>query len=156
MRRRLPLTALLMLLGLTLSLRAGEPERDFSGKWVLDPNASDTASLVQVDKNLTVTQGGGGILCSSGTAQWSYALDGSETRELIADESRSSMIKWEGAALLVDTQVTGSRHYTVMDRWEISHSHNTLTISRQVVRSDGEAEGTLVYRREGSAAPAAT
>ncbi len=158
MRGRFSLTALLMVLGITLSLRASDPTRDFSGKWVLDPSASDIASLGQVETNLNVSQGGGGILCSAGAVQWSYALDGSETRKQIGEESRSSVIKWEGAALLVNTQVSGPRHYTVMDRWEISRSHNTLTITRQVVRANnGEAEGTLVFRREGApvAAPPA-
>jgi type IV secretion system protein VirB10 len=144
-----------MVLGITLSLRASDPTRDFSGKWVLDPNASDIASLGQVETNLNVSQGGGGILCSAGTAQWSYALDGSETRKQIGEESRTSVTKWEGAALLVNTQVTGPRHYTVMDRWGISRSQNTLTINRQVVRADGESEGTLVFRREGAPMPAA-
>src|ERR1039457_4846941 len=108
MRGRFSLTALLMVLGITLSLRASDPTRDFSGKWVLDPSASDIASLGQVETNLNGSQGGGGILCSAGAVQWSYALDGSETR--------------------------------------------------QVVRANnGEAEGTLVFRREGApvAAPPA-
>jgi type IV secretion system protein VirB10 len=112
-----------------------------------------------VEATLTVSQGGGGILCSTATAQWSYAMDGSETRKQLGDETRTSVTKWEGTALLVNTQVTGVRHYTVMDRWEISRSHNTLTITRQVVRADSESEGTLVFRREGAsvqAAPPAT
>ena len=155
MRGRLSLTALLMALGLTLPLRATDPSRDFSGKWVLDTANSDVASLGPVETNLNVSQGDAGVLCSTNTAQWSYALDGSETRKQIGEESRSSIAKWEGAALLINTQVTGQRHYTVMDRWEFSRSHNTLTITRQVVRSDGEAEGKLVFRREGAPVPAA-
>jgi hypothetical protein len=144
------LTALLITSAFALPLRAGDPDRDFSGKWLLDVNASDMASLGPVEPNLTVTQGGGGILCSTGATQWSYALDGSQTRKQIGDESRTSVAKWEGGALLVNTQVNGPQHYTVMDRWEISRSHNTLTITRQVVRSNGESEGTLVFRREGA------
>ena len=35
-----------------------------------------------------------------------------------------------------------------MDRWELSGDHNTLTIGRQIVRAEGQVEGTLVYRRE--------
>ncbi|MGA2578854.1 MAG: hypothetical protein ABSH24_22820 [Bryobacteraceae bacterium] len=143
-------TALLITCGLTLPLRAADPHRDFSGKWVLDTTASDVASLGPVENNLTVSQGDAGILCSTKTAEWSYALDGSETRKQIGEESRSSVAKWEGAALLINTQVTGTPHYTVMDRWELSRSHNTLTITRQVVRADSEAEGTLVFRREGA------
>jgi hypothetical protein len=140
--------------GLALTLRAGDPNRDFSGKWLLDTGASDTASLGQVETNLTVSQGDAGILCSTNAAEWSYALDGSETRKQIGGESRSSVAKWEGGALLVNTQVTGPRHYTEMDRWELSRSRNTLTITRQVVRADSETEGTLVFRREGVPVPA--
>jgi hypothetical protein len=156
MRRRPSLTVLIVALATAFLLRAADPPRDFSGKWVLDPSASDTASLGQVETTLNVSQGAAGILCSSGQAEWSYALDGSETRKLIGEESRSSVTKWEGAALLINTQISGPGHYTVMDRWELSRSHNTLTIARQVVRASGEMEGTLVFRREGSsvAAPA--
>jgi len=154
MRGRFFLTALLIAFGLSLPLRASVPN-DFSGKWVLDPNSSDTASLGQVETNLAVSQGGAGILCSTGTAEWSYALDGSETRKQIGEESRSSVAKWEGAALLVNTQVSGPRNYTAMDRWELSRSHNTLTIARQVVRASGQVEGTLVFRREGTQVEAA-
>lgn len=158
MRGPFRLTALLIAPLLTwplaLPLRASDADRDFSGKWVLDESASDMAALGKVETRLEVSQGGGGILCSTGSAQWSYALDGSETRKQIGEESRSSMVKWEGAALLVNTQVTGPRHYTEMDRWELSRSHNTLTITRQVVNTSGEAEGKLVFRREGAASEA--
>jgi hypothetical protein len=155
MRGRLRLSALLLALPIlflwisALPLRAADSERDFSGKWVLDQNASDTASLGQIELSLNVSQGAAGILCSAGTAQWSYALDGSETRKQFGDENRSSMTKWEGSALLVTTIVSGPRHYSIMERWQLSHTHNTLTITRQVVRADGESEGTLVFRREG-------
>src|SRR5580658_8431333 len=135
-------------------LCASDADRDFSGKWVLDDAASDTASLGPVEKSLTLSQGGGGLSCTTGKTEWSYALDGSETRKRVGDESRNSVAKWEGSALLINTQITGPRHYTEMDRWEISRSHNTLTISRQIVRADGESEGTLVFRREGAPAPA--
>jgi hypothetical protein len=144
--------SLLVLQGFVLPARAGDPDRDFSGKWVLDTDRTNVASLGTVETNLTVSQGAGGILCSTGTAQWSYALDGSETRKQIGEEYRIAVAKWEGAALLINIQVTGPRHYTVMDRWEISRSHNTLTITRQIVNTGGEQEGTLVFRREGAPA----
>jgi len=143
-------TVVLMALSLSFALRASDLDRDFSGKWVLDQSASDIGPLEQVATSLAVSQGGAGILCSTGAVEWSYALDGSETRKQIGEESRNSVAKWEGAALLINTQVSGPRNYTVMDRWELSRSHNTLTITRQVVRAGSEVEGTLVYRREGA------
>ncbi|HVN05914.1 MAG TPA: hypothetical protein VMT86_15940 [Bryobacteraceae bacterium] len=134
---------------LTRPLDAGDPDRDFSGKWLLDAGRSSVASLGQVETSLQVSQGGGGILCSTGGQQWSYALDGSETRKKLGEEYRTSVTKWEGAALLVNTQVSGPRNYTVMDRWELSRNRNTLTIARQIVDLRSETEGSLVFHREG-------
>ena len=147
--------ALLIASGLTFSLGAADPDRDFSGKWVLDPAASDIRSLGQVESSLTVSQSDAAILCSTGPAGWSYALDGSETRKRLGEESWNSVTKWEGSALLVNTLVSGPRDYTVMDRWELSRDHSTLTITRQVVRAGAEHEGRLVFRREGAPVVAA-
>jgi hypothetical protein len=138
----------LALLGLTIPLQAAAPERDFSGKWVLDSSASNIRSLGQVETSLAVSQSEAGIQCSTGSEQWSYALDGAETRRRTGDESRNSIAKWEGAALLINTLVSGPRNYTVMERWVLSPDRNTLTITRQTVRLNAEAEGTLVFRRE--------
>jgi type IV secretion system protein VirB10 len=136
-------------LGLTISLRAADPDRDFSGKWMLDANASSTRSIEPVETSLTISQGDAGILCSTGPLQWSYALDGSETRKRIGEESRNSVVKWEGSALLINTLVSGPPDYTVMDRWTLSRDHTTLTITRQVIGASGEVDGKLVFRREG-------
>src|ERR1017187_9767442 len=155
MRRSFLATALLLASGLTLSLRAGDPDRDFSGKWVLDPASSDIRSLGQVESSLTVSQSAAAMLCSTGPAGWSYALDGSETRKHIGEESWNSVTKWEGAALLVNTLVSGPRDYTVMDRWVLSRDRSTLTITRQIVRARGEVEGRMVFRREGALIEAA-
>jgi len=79
MRGRFFLTTLLIGLFVTWAfqpLRAADSDRDFSGKWRLDTGASDISSLGQVETNLTVSQGGGGIHCSTGADEWSYALDG--------------------------------------------------------------------------------
>jgi len=150
MRRSFSVTALLLALGLTISLRATDPGRDFSGKWVLDQVASRIRAFAEVETSLAVSQDEGGIRCSMPEAEWSYALDGSETRSRVGEESRNSVAKWEGSALLINTLVSGSQSYTVMDRWQLSGDLDTLTITRQVVRASGQTEGTLVFRREGA------
>jgi hypothetical protein len=151
MRTPLVLAASLFAFAFAASAQSANPERDFSGKWVLDRAASDTRDLGPAEPALTVSQSDAGILCTAGTFQWSYALDGSETRKRIGEESRNAVIKWEGAALLVNTLVSGPQDYTIMDRWRLSRDRNTLTIRRQIVRRGGEAEGELVFRREGIA-----
>jgi len=139
--------------GLAVLRGATDPDRDFSGKWTLDRSASNTAAVEPVDAALTISQGEAGIRCASAGGEWSYALDGSETRKHFGDETRDSVVKWEGSALLVNTQVSGPQSFTVMDRWQLAWDHNTLTITRQVVRRGSEAEGRLVYRREGNGWP---
>src|SRR5262249_47180782 len=132
--------------------------RDFSGKWFLDAQRSDLHALsIPAARILTVTQQPLAIQCEAAYAdnsirRWSYLLDGTETRATAGDLTESNIVKWEGAALLVNTQVTGNRDYTLMDRWYLSDGGATLTITRQVVLREGQLEGSLVYSK--SAAPA--
>jgi type IV secretion system protein VirB10 len=161
--------AAMVAFGLIAKLGAIEPERDFSGSWILDAGSSNQRALPdQPDQRLTVVQQEVAVRYSAPAAdgssvQWSYLLDGTETRSQIGPQTRSSVAKWEGAALLINTLVSGPRNYTVMDRWKLSRDRSVLTITRQIVERSGEVEVALVYRREGqpsvtavpSSAPAA-
>ena len=139
-------------------LAAIDSERDFSGKWILDPALSNTQALSEpLERTLAIAQQDASIQCSTSfnglTVAWSYALNRDETQFHMGDETRSSVVKWEGSALLVNTLVSGSQSYTVMDRWKLSQDHSRLTITRQIVRTGGPGEGTLVFKREGQTAP---
>lgn len=138
-------------------LAAIESERDFSGKWILDTAVSNTQALSEpLERTLTIAQQDAAIQCSAtfngSTAVWSYALNRAETQYRLGDEARSSVVKWEGSALLVNTLVSGPQSYTLMDRWELSRDRSRLTITRQVVRGATQSEGTLVLKREGQPA----
>jgi hypothetical protein len=154
LRMARPLIFAFLSAALIAPLSAIDRERDFSGKWFLDARRSDTQALPgQPEQTLTVVQQDVAMRCSSITAdgaaiQWSYLLDGTETRSRIGDETRNSVAKWEGAALLINTQVLASQDYTVMDRWKLSADRSVLTITRQVVRRSGEVEGVLVYAKD--------
>jgi type IV secretion system protein VirB10 len=142
-----PLLAVL----LAALLSAAGADRDFSGKWTLDVGSSRLQGLDKtVEPAITIVQQEAAIHCSTNA---SYALDGSETKYRIGDTTRSSAVKWEGAALLINTLVSGPSEYTVMDRWRLSPDHATLTITRQVISGAEQAEGVLVYRGEGWVAP---
>src|SRR3989442_7486323 len=150
-----------LLLGGLAPLPAIDADRDFTGQWVLvlDPGTSNPGSVAtRRDQALSVVQRDTVIQCSSGVsaAKWTYALDGSETRYLLGEETRKSLTKWEGAALLINPLVSGPKNYPVMDGWRLSADHAVLSIPRQIVTAAGESEGTLVYRREGSLAPVLT
>ena len=139
-------------------LAAIDAGRDFSGKWVLDPASSNTQALSEpLERTLTVAQQDASIQCSTSfngsTVTWSYALNSGETQFRFGDETRSSVVKWEGSALLVNTLVSGPQSYTVMDRWELSRDHSRMTITRQILRSGAQSEGTLVFRREAQTKP---
>jgi hypothetical protein len=142
---------------------AADSDRDFSGKWILDPDASNVRALpAPAEPILTVTQDTARIRCSVEGAEWVFLLSGGDSDYRAGAEKRNSAVKWEGAALLVNTIVSGPQDYSVMDRWRLSADRDILTITRQVVRRNGESEGRLVYRREGAvqasgpaAAPAA-
>src|SRR5450759_1087538 len=143
----LPLLTFLM----AAPLSAADPDRDFSGRWTLDAGSSRLQGLdMTVEAALTIVQQETAIHCSTNA---SYALDGSETKYRIGDTTRSSAVKWEGAALLINTLVSGPSDYTVMDRWRLSPDHATLTITRQVISGALQTEGVLVYRGEGWVAP---
>jgi type IV secretion system protein VirB10 len=58
------------------------------------------------------------------------------------------MAKWEGAALLINTMVSGPQNYVVDERWRLSRDHNVLTIKRQIRKGGGEVEVVLVYRNQ--------
>jgi type IV secretion system protein VirB10 len=138
---------------LVAPLSAADPDRDFSGKWTLDTGSSRVQGLdIPADPVLTILQQETAIHCSTNA---SYALDGKETKYRVGGSTYSSAVKWEGNALLINTLVSGTSDYAVMDRWRLSRDHTTLTITRQVMRGTLETEGVLVYRGEGWQAPAA-
>jgi type IV secretion system protein VirB10 len=150
---RLFTTALLF----TLPLAAYDSGRDFAGTWYLDARHTNMRAIsLPAAQTLTVTQQDTSIQCAAtyadgATQSWSYRIDGTETRLHAGDSTESSVVKWEGAALLVNTLVSGPRDYTVMDRWALTNSGAQLTITRQVVLREGQAEGSLVYTRQPSA-----
>ena len=147
------LRSLLTCLLFLLPLAAFDDGRDFSGKWFLDARRANlTAVSVPMPQTLTVTQRDVAIQCAATYAdgsllRWSYLLDGTETRLTANGATQSSVVKWEGAALLVNTLITGPGDYTVMDRWLLSEGGAVLTITRQVVDRSGQTETSLVYTK---------
>jgi type IV secretion system protein VirB10 len=150
---RLTTTFLALIAFLTIA-SAADSERDFSGKWLFNADHSDMHGLtgdfypvIIVDQHstihITATTSDGKSL------EWTYRLDGEDSKYKIGDESRNSAVKWEGAALLVNTLVNGPRSYTIMDRWTISRDGTQLNIQRKVQHGPNEDEGYLIYRREG-------
>jgi len=150
---RLSTAFLAALVSLTIA-SASDSDRDFSGKWLLNADHSDLSGLtgdlypvLVVDQrstiHITATTSDGK------TWEWTYRLDGEDSKYKLGEESRNSAAKWEGAALLVNTLVDGARSYTIMDRWTLTRDGTQLNIQRKVQHGPNEDEGYLIYRREG-------
>lgn len=130
---------------------AVDPDRDFSGVWVLNEARSNPGSVPSPGQTLRVEH-------NDAALKWDgvaiSTLAGKDSRNKCGEESWSSKVKWEGAALLVNTLVSGPRNYAITDRWKLSRSRRVLTIFRQLVDRHGELEGSFVYERDAAAAPA--
>jgi hypothetical protein len=152
---RLTTTFLTALVSLTIA-SAADSDRDFSGKWLLNADHSEMHALTgEIYPVLTIEQKSL-IHCtaagaSGGQVEWSYRLDGEDSKYKIGGESRNSATKWEGSALLINTLVNGAQSYTVMDRWTLSRDRTQLNIQRHIMSGPREQEGYLIYRRDGAA-----
>lgn len=146
MFRRLPLLALAS----ACLLHAITPERDFTGRWII---TSGFRLSVPFEDLLDIGQSDTEIRVASSGAHWTYALNGTERKAQVGGDTRNSAVKWEGAALLINTIVTGAHDYVVMDRWELSRDRANLKVTRQIIRGVKQEEGSMVYRRDEPAAP---
>jgi hypothetical protein len=125
---------------------------DFSGLWKLNPERSEIRALpMPAHPVLKLEQKGSVLVISAGPHEegpfetWSYPLDQSEIKRTAGDSSFSTRTKWEGAALMVSTLVSGPQRYAVMERWRTSRDRRTLTIKRTIAKMTGEIESLLVY-----------
>lgn len=139
---------------------APDPDRDFSGAWILDEQQSDARALPAPPAALlTITQQDEVIRCTESTgngssaATWVYRTDGEPARFQVGASRMSSMTKWEGPALITNT-IVSPQNYNVNDRWQLSRDHNVLTIRRQILQPSGQTESVLVYRNRNAKPPA--
>jgi len=141
-------------------LVAIDADRDFSGRWVLDPQASSLSGLPSIpERFLSIVQNDQVFRCTAtaddrSESVWIFTSDGQESRYTLGKEQRKTIGKWEGSALLLNTLVGGPQDYTIpdytiMDRWQLSDDRSVFTIERQIVAKSGETDGRIVYRREG-------
>ncbi len=146
------LITLLIVAFLAAATGIAQPDRDFSGTWKLNSsksNLSDTSVTVNPSFRAEQSPASLTLFVSSqedGPSTISaYPLDGRSEKSKAGDAVLSTVTKWEGSALLVNTIVSGRSNYTVMERWRRSADGNTLTIRRTIVRNSGESESTLIY-----------
>lgn len=116
------------------------------------PKAPD--AVLKVEHQGAVLHVAGGAREEGPFETWTYPLDQKEVRRKDGASALSTKTKWEGAALIVSTLVSGPQNYTVMERWRKSRDGRSLTIKRTIVRMSGETESLLVYDNAAAPAPA--
>ena len=140
----------ILALGAVTPLSAADSDHDFSGRWNLDRNASDLRALSLETYEFLAVEQNAQIHCTAidargASIQWTYFLNGDESKYQAGAESMNSVAKWEGNALLVNTLVSGPQNYAVMDRWTLSRDRRQLTIQRQISHGVIQVEGRMVY-----------
>lgn len=133
---------------------AGAADPDFKGTWVLNRDESDNIRSLPAPAapRLIIEHRGVSLRVTEATGPkptvFSYTTVSKESRTKVGDLVTSSILKWEGAALLFNTIVNApSRSYTQMDRWRLSRDGATLTIRCEIVHLHGSVRATLVYDR---------
>jgi hypothetical protein len=137
---------------LAVQVGTAQSGEGFSGQWRFNPARSEVRNLpvppapfLKVEQSATAitffasSEEGGPSTAST------YNLNGRAEKSKVGDVTTNTVTKWEGDALLVNTLVSGSQNYTMMERWECSRDRSTLTITRTIVRAGGESESVLVY-----------
>ncbi len=137
----------LVVFSLAACIATAASDQGFSGTWKLNAARSDVRSLpAPPDQVLKVEQSATALKISGdAAAPANYPLDGKTEKYRIGDSSMSTVTKWEGDALLVNTIVSGPQNYTVMERWVRTRDGSSLTVKRTIVRATGESESVLVY-----------
>ncbi len=146
-----------VLLALVAGVAAAAADPDFTGHWTLNEERSTIRNLPTGPCKAMRIEHKEGKLISTGIFPPCstphpplFTAERKETRSSSGDTETSTVLKWEGDALLFNTIVNG-RHgtmHTQMDRWRISRDGKTLQIRREVVSRSGEIESELVYERQ--------
>src|SRR5258708_19259115 len=122
---------------LMVVVASAQPDQGFSGVWKLNRARSEIRNLpVAPDPFLKVEQSGTALTLFASSQEdaaptiSTYPLDQRTEKRQVGNIATSTVTKWEGAALLVNTLVSGPQNYTVMERWKRTRDGNTLTTTR--------------------------
>ncbi len=116
----------------------------------MNPARSEVHGSPTPDATITVEQSNAELTLAVAVdrAPVRYPLNGTSDRRKAGDITIVTSTKWEGAALLATTLVSGTQNYTVTERWRQSRDGKTLTITRVINRRGTETESVLVYERD--------
>ncbi|HBY58760.1 MAG TPA: hypothetical protein DEH78_02990 [Solibacterales bacterium] len=152
-------TLLVVLAGLLLAGIASPADKpDFSGEWKLNLSKSDygpvpapdmmVRKVAHKEPELTVTTTQKGQM-GEFTTEAKYATDGKEYVNKTRRGEAKSVLKWEGAALVITTKLDfqGNEIVTV-DRWTLAEDGKTLNGDMKLSSPMGEAEMKMVFEKQ--------
>jgi len=131
---------------------------NFSGRWRMVKDKSDFATFKMPDIIVRVVEHRDPTLNvhtvqTTGTktsiADVSYTTDGSESSNVINGRPAVSKTFWDGAALMIRTQMKDSKgeDEVIEDRWEITDDQQILTVSSHITTPRGQVDLKLVCER---------
>jgi hypothetical protein len=140
----------------------GDTRPNFSGRWRMVKDQSDFGKFSRPDiivrvvdehpptMNIHTVQTTGKETTSSDV---SYFIDGRESTNTMSGRPATSKAFWDGEVLVIRTETKNSKDQDtqIVDRWELSHDGQTLTIDSHIETTTGEAELKLVCQKEGAA-----
>jgi hypothetical protein len=150
----------LFILGLVfaLSVATAQSKPDFSGTWKADIAKSDFGSFPPPQSTVTKINHKDPNLKISSTSvsdrgeqtmELTFTTDGAENTNQIGNIEVKSKLKWEGAALLIESKAsTEQGEFTVKEKWTLSDDGKTLTIVRNWASPMGETTQTVVHGKQ--------
>jgi hypothetical protein len=132
---------------------------NFSGRWRMVKDKSDFGGfkapdiVVRVVEHRDPTLNVHTVQTTAGkttTVDVGYFTDGAQTTNSMSGRDAVSKAFWDGPALMIRTTTKDSKgeDEVVLDRWELSEDHQTLTISSHVTTPNGQVDMKLVCERE--------
>lgn len=148
--------AIMLLFSLAAVVAAAKP--NFTGDWKLNTTKSDfgqmpapnsmTQKIDHNDPDLKVH-----VKQSSDMGEFErdmkYTTDGKECVNTFRENPSTSVLKWDGDALAIETKGKfGDNEFTMKDRWTLSSDGKVLTMVRHFSSSFGEGEQKLVLEKQ--------
>ena len=134
----------------------GQAKPNFSGKWVLVAEKSDFGPMARPDKmtrtithkdpsvQIATVQSGGATGDTS--FEMKFTTDGKPQANTFNGAAMSTTGRWDGATLVFNTSMSSQgMSLTAEDRYAMSDSGKTLTLTRTIAAPDGNVVVRIVF-----------
>jgi hypothetical protein len=153
-----PLCALVGVAALTVQLSA-QAKPNFSGEWTMVPEKSSfgmmptpttmTRTITHKDPAIKIVTAQTGGALGDTTIETNFTTDGKAQANTVSGTPMSTVGAWDGAALTFHSTLNQQgTDITIDDRYELSDTGQTLTITRKFGSPDGGFEAKIVLKKK--------